>query len=147
MKLLLGIGNRDRSDDGVGPVVVESATGIAAGVTCLTLDGEPSRIVEAWREADLAVVVDAVRTGAAPGTLHQFVPDQLPDGLTAAVSSHGSGLQEAIAMGRLLDRLPTRLLVIGVEAADVSHGQQLSAPVLASVAKARELALAELTAA
>ncbi len=144
MKLLLGIGNPDRSDDGVGPHVVRAATDLPADVTTLVLDGEPARIVEAWRGAEIAVVVDAVRTGAAPGTLHRVTSQQLADDLPPAVSSHGAGLREAVALGELLQRLPQRLLIIGVEAADVSHGSALTQAVAAAVPRAVEMARDEL---
>ena len=140
MRLLLGIGNTERTDDGVGPQVVEAATNLPDDVRTLVLDGEPARIVEAWRGAELAVVIDAVRTGAAPGTLHRVSSQQLAEELPPAVSSHGTGLREAVALGRLLDRLPQRLLVIGVEVGAVSHGRELTPSVAAAVPFAVEMA-------
>ena len=140
MRLLLGIGNPDRTDDGVGPHVVQAATDLPDDVKTLVLDGEPARIVEAWRGAELAVVVDAVRTGARPGTLHRVSSQRLVEELPSAVSSHGTGLREAVALGRLLQRLPEHLLVIGVEAGDVSHGFELTSPVAAAVPMAVEMA-------
>ncbi len=58
--------------------------------------------------------MDAVRTGATPGTLHRFAdPAALP--AAASVSSHGLGVGEALALGAALGELPPRVVVLGGE--------------------------------
>ncbi|MGB8651444.1 MAG: hydrogenase maturation protease, partial [Mycobacteriales bacterium] len=64
--LLVGLGNRDRGDDAVGPVVVGQV--VVDGTRAVEL-ADPLALLELWAGADLAVVVDAVRTGRAPGEL------------------------------------------------------------------------------
>jgi hydrogenase maturation protease len=70
--------------------------------------------VGALEDAAAAVIVDAVRSGAEPGTLHRLTRlDQLP--AASPASSHGLGLAEALALGERLGQLPP-WVVIGVEA-------------------------------
>lgn len=67
--------------------------------------------------AAAVLVVDAVRSGAAPGTLVALdllgAPPARP---RSKASSHGIGVADAVALGRALDRLPPRLDFLGIEA-------------------------------
>lgn len=51
----------------------------------------------------------------------------------ANTSSHGLGVPEAVELGEALDRLPERLVVLTVEAADIGYGLGLTEPVAAAV--------------
>jgi hydrogenase maturation protease len=132
--VVIGIGNPFRNDDGIGPAV---ATQIEEqrlpGVRVVISDGEPAGLLEAWARAGLAVVVDAIhRMPASPGRIHRLTASQLEDGGTAA-SSHGFGLPDALRLGRVLGRLPGRLVVFAVEAAHTGAGTELSKPVAAAL--------------
>lgn len=130
--LVIGVGNPWRSDDGVGPRVVEALEAQGRDdVDLLVLDGEPARVVSAWQGRSLVVVVDAVRAGDAPGSIHRI--DALAGDLPASgqASSHGAGIAEAVALARSLDRLPARLVVLGVEPGSLDHGADLSPAVAA----------------
>ncbi len=56
--------------------------------------------------------------------------------------THGFGLAGAIELARALDRLPARLVVVGVEAVGFEHGAPLSGPVRAAIPRATDIALA-----
>jgi hydrogenase maturation protease len=131
--VVIGVGNEFRHDDGAGPAVVALLDGrVPDDVTLVVNDGEPTRMIEAWAGAHLAVVVDAVRAEpAVPGRLHRLVLDRAGAG-PAAVSSHGLGLDEAVGLARALDRMPGRLIVHAVEGADLSQGTGLT-PAVAAV--------------
>jgi len=138
--VVIGIGNPYRRDDGVGLEVLRRVEELRLpGVRCMESDGESTSLCEAWRDASLAVVVDAVRSGAAPGTLHvgtmgaDAVAVHTPRG-----GSHALSLADALALGEVLDRLPGRLAVVGVEAGDVAQGPGLSDAVAAAVDAATE---------
>lgn len=142
--LVVGVGNPFRRDDGVGPAVVAALDG-GCEADLAVLDGEPARLLEAWDGRHLVIVVDAVRTGAEPGTLHRLVIGA--DALPAAPSgggTHGAGVAEAVAMATVLDRLPARIVVVGVEASDLREGPGLSGPVEAAVDAARRRVVEEL---
>ena len=135
--VVIGVGNEFRRDDGIGPEVVSRLRGrTAEGVELLVSDGEPTRMIEAWAGAALAVVVDAVLTGRpSPGRLHRIVIGRtgLPPG--RPVSSHGLGPPDAVALARALGRMPGQLIVHAIEAADVGPGLGLT-PAVAAAAEA-----------
>ena len=132
--VVIGIGNEYRRDDGAGPAVIGQLRGLVpAGIELVITDGEPVRLVEAWTGAVLAVVVDAVCAEPShPGRIHRFVVDQ-PVGAARPASSHGFGLDDAIGLALALDRMPSRLIVHAIEAADLTQGIGLTPPVAASV--------------
>lgn len=138
--VVIGIGNPYRRDDGVGIEVLHRVEALhLPDVRCTESDGESTSLCEAWTGASLAVVVDAVRSGAAPGTLHvgtmgaDAVAVHTPRG-----GSHALSLAEALALGEALDRLPERLTVVGVEVGDVGDGPGLSDAVAAAVEAAAD---------
>jgi hydrogenase maturation protease len=132
--VVIGVGNEFRRDDGAGPAVVARLHGqVPEGTELVVSDGEPARMIEAWEGMPLAVVVDAVRADPAePGRLHRLVMDQAAAGPPQAVSSHGLGLEDAIGLALALDRMPGRLVVHAVEAADLTQGTGLT-PAVAAV--------------
>src|SRR4030095_11657514 len=105
-------------------------------------DGEPTRLLDLWAGADIAVVVVAVRTSSPlPGAIHlrSLLLPSLGSG--TAASSHVMDLGDSVALAAALDRLPGTLLLFAVEAADTSLGVGLSPEVEAAVS----IVLAETT--
>ncbi len=133
--VVIGVGNPMRGDDGVGPEVVTGLGRAPAGAEVAVCDGEAGRLLELWWGRELAVVIDAVVTGSAPGTVHVLDDPELEDVVRwrAGTSSHAAGVGEAFALGAALDRLPDRLVVVGVEAASVAVGEELSTAVRAAI--------------
>lgn len=132
-RLVIGIGNEYRHDDGVGPRVVAAVRPRLGGVELHVTDGEPTRMLELWTGADLAVVVDAVQApGRPPGTWFELTLHDAAAG--EAGGTHGVGLGTAVALGRVLDRLPRRLVILAVCGRDFGFGEGLSEPVEAAVA-------------
>jgi hydrogenase maturation protease len=146
--VVIGVGNPYRRDDGVGPAVLAllDRAGRYPGVELVATDGESSRLLDAWSGADVAFVVDAVRTDSpSPGRVHRIsVPDPVGRRRGGAASSHGLGLGEAVELARMLDRLPDRLELFAVEVADTGFGEALSAPVAAAAAAVARLIGADL---
>ena len=140
-RVVIGVGNEYRCDDGFGPLVVaaladrRSVDPQLAGVDLRTSDGDPARMLDLWAGAGLAVVVDAVRDGGdTVGRVYELVLDEL-DGLAenASASSHGIGLGSTVALGRALDRLPRRLVVLAVSGREFGFGVELTPQVAAMV--------------
>jgi hydrogenase maturation protease len=133
--VVIGLGDEFRRDDGAGPAVIDQLRELAPpGVALVVTDGEPTRLIEAWTGAALAVVVDAVRAEPPqPGTAHRFVLDRPGPGAAWPASSHGFGLDDAIALALALDRMPGRLVVHAIEAADLTQGTGLTSAVAAAV--------------
>jgi len=143
-RVLIGIGNPYRRDDGVGPALIE-ALGPAdlPGVRLVAADGEPIALIDAWQGTSLAVVVDAVLCELPrPGQVHRTVwsPGQQPGRVLApgrsdraAASTHGPGVPDAIRLAEVLGRGPGRLVVFAMEAADLGFGPGLSEAVAAGL--------------
>ena len=133
--VVLCIGNPFRRDDGVANAVAERAVlALPEGVAVVELDGEPTRIVDAWMSAATAIVVDATRSGAPAGTIRRMVVDgKGPVPPARRASTHGYGVGDAVELGRVLGQLPERLVVYTVEGEDYSIGPGLSAAVARSV--------------
>jgi len=72
-------------------------------------------LLPAWSGAELVILLDAVRSGAVPGTVHRLDPARLRD-TSRALSTHGFGLAEAVKLAGFLDSLPRTLLFFGIEA-------------------------------
>jgi hydrogenase maturation protease len=129
--IVIGVGNEYRSDDGLGPAVVALLRQrTLPGVSYAECDGEPIGLIELWQDADLAVVVDAVRApDARPGRVHRLSASHPAAAGTAAASSHGVDLGDAVALARALRRMPRHLLLYAVEVTDTGFGIGLSEPV------------------
>lgn len=134
MTLVLGIGNRFRRDDGVGPAVADRLA--ALGIPAQEHSGEGAGLIAAWSGAARVVVVDATQSGAAPGTVVRLdaVGAAPPRGLFR-YSSHLFGLAEAVETARALGRLPESLVIWGIEGADFGFGDALT-PAVAEAAEA-----------
>lgn len=133
--VVIGVGNPYRHDDAAGLAVAEALQDrVPDGVAVLPCEQEPSRIVDSWHGAHAAVVVDAVSSGAEPGTVHRV--DATAEPVPAHVfrsSTHAFGVGEAIELARALGRLPERVVVYGVEGATFSAGVGLTERVAAAV--------------
>jgi hydrogenase maturation protease len=117
----------------------------AAGVPVLDCADEPTRLLDLWDGLDTVVVVDAVRSGAAPGTLHRVdaAGGSLPRDLGLA-STHAMGIADALDLGRALGRAPRRVVVLGIEGAAVGMGDELTPAVSAALDALVASTLAEL---
>jgi hydrogenase maturation protease len=78
--------------------------------------------------ASTAILVDAVLSGAAPGTIHRLDREQLALFVSGSSSAHGWGLAETLALGSLMDplALPGKIILIGIEARQMELGAGLS---------------------
>lgn len=144
--VVIGVGNPYRRDDGIGGAVIALLRDIGpCEVTYVELDGEATRLIDAWDGADLAVVVDACQSGGSSGEIHRIdldhssVPNRPP-----VLSGHATGLMEAIELATALDRMPGHLRVIAVEGTDFAAGDQMSPSLRAAVPLAARAVLAEL---
>lgn len=144
--VVIGVGNRWRRDDAAGLEVIEALREqVADSVSLVESDGEPTRLLDAFVIAPKVIMVDAVVTGAEQGTIHHFSDAELPNQMGIGQSSHLVQLFETIELGKLLDKLPNGLILIGIEATDFDNGEGMTDAVAAGVQAAAEAVLVELT--
>lgn len=152
--LVVGLGSPDRGDDAVGGLVAAEVARVVVdrrlvGVHVVEHE-DPTALVDLLDPAgsdgpwEAVILVDAVRSGAAPGTvtvLEVGSGGQDFESLGARLDpgpagTHGFGLAGSIELARALDRLPRRVLVVGVDAVSFAHGAPLSDPVAAAIGPA-----------
>jgi hydrogenase maturation protease len=136
--LLIGVGNAYRGDDAVGLMVAQRLQEEPLDhVTTVLATGEGTTLLTLWQDSDAVVLVDAVYTGARPGTLRRFAAHAQPlPMLFARASTHAFGVAEAVELARALHQLPSVFVVYGVEGATFEMGVGLSAAVAAAVPQA-----------
>lgn len=131
--MILGVGS-PFGDDRLGWVAIEAlqrsaalAAATGASLSFAALDRPGALLLAHWHDADRVIVVDAVHSGAPPGTPHRFESAALA--AAEPVSSHGFGLASALELARALDCLPSRLVAYGIEIDRSNSGFSLSEPV------------------
>jgi hydrogenase maturation protease len=141
--LVVGLGSPDRGDDGVGPAVARGVADLELSGVEVLVHEDPTDLVGLWADRSLAVVVDALVSGASAGTVSLLETGprgaRLPDSAWASMGrggTHAFGLATAVELSRVLGRLPDHLVVVGVEAAGFAHGDPLSPQVDAAVPRA-----------
>jgi hydrogenase maturation protease len=143
--VVIGIGNAFRGDDAAGREVAKRVQERVPGeLDVVVCELEPTRLIDAWEGAELAVLVDAVSSGAEPGTVHRL--DATSEPLLSREfrsSTHALGIGETIELARAIGRLPSRVVVFGVEGEAFGSGTGLSAPAEEGVERAVELVLEE----
>jgi hydrogenase maturation protease len=135
---VVGVGNRQRGDDAVGPLVADRVGALGLPGIEVVADCEPLDLVELLDRDGLLVVVDAMTAGDSPGRVRVWHADRLPRALPGgrASGSHGWGVLDAVDLARTLGRLRARFVVVGVEAESVAPGAPLSRAVCDSLGAA-----------
>jgi hydrogenase maturation protease len=115
--LVLGLGNVLCGDDGAGAAAV-SLLGrrFVPPPGVLVLDGGTLglSLVPYLEDAEDAILVDAIRDDAPPGTLVRLEGDEVRPAVEARLSVHQVGVADVLAGLELLDRRPRRLVLWGV---------------------------------
>jgi hydrogenase 3 maturation protease len=126
-RMLLGVGNRLSRDDGAGPILAERlAESDWLAVDCGTSLENAAGIVSRERP-DRLVIADAARMGLSPGEVRRL-PRPAVDRML--VSTHG------LPISFFLDRLQSaarETTILGIEPADLSFGEGLSAEATVAV--------------
>ena len=129
------VGNRWRTDDAVALEIGERLRATLPDEVDVVLhEGEPTALLDDWDGLDAVWVVDAVSSGANPGMIHRF--DAGEDAVPAELfrtSTHHLSLAEAVELARALERLPRRVVVVGIEGATFGVGEGLSPRVAEAV--------------
>jgi len=137
--LILGCGNFDRSDDAAGLLVVKRLREL--GIEAHEHTGDPLALLDAWSGAREVVVIDSMVSGGAPGRIRSW--DGRQTRFAAGefrCSSHALGVAEALELAHVLERLPPKLTIYGIEGGRFDRGGAPSS----QVAEAAERLAAEI---
>jgi hydrogenase maturation protease len=126
--MVVGVGNPDRGDDGIGPLVAKSlAPRLPADVALRVSSGDVLALIDEWEGYDALVCIDAAASMGVAGRIHRIdlgvAP--LPRDL-APISSHACGIAEAVALARALDCAPPRIIAYAIEGSCFEAGAGLS---------------------
>lgn len=126
--LIIGIGNAYRGDDAVGLHVAQCLKKQAHDhVHVIEESGEGASLMECWKDANSVILIDAVSSGAKPGTIHRLDAHTQPIQTNFFhYSTHAFGVAEAIELSRALNQMPRRLIVYGIEGKCFEAGVELS---------------------
>ncbi|WP_372522617.1 hydrogenase maturation protease [Sulfuricaulis sp.] len=135
---IIGVGS-PFGDDRLGWVAAESLqrssvlNSLEPGRIAISIMDRPGAMLLAlWDEADHVILMDGVRSGAVPGTRHRLTAGDVTDTCIPA-TSHGFGIAAALQLAQVLENLPNRLLLRGIEMDVCCTGFTLSAAVTAAM--------------
>jgi hydrogenase maturation protease len=136
--VVAGLGSEYRGDDAAGPAIATRVAELCADAVDVGPVGDPLDLLGLWDGVDLAIVADAVRSGADPGTiwLTDLGDGAAPSGQSAqssTTSTHGIGLTGVLRLARVLGQAPGRVVAVGVEGADFAQGSGFSPGVAEAV--------------
>lgn len=140
--VVAAMGSEYRRDDGAGlaamAMVAEQCPDVVVGGPLC----DPLDLLGMWDGADLAVIIDAVSSGAPPGTVQLVELDPAlsrPPGDQRSVgpnSTHGIGLAGVYRLARAIGRAPAKVVVVGIEGLDFGQGMGLNVAVQEGVTHA-----------
>jgi len=143
--LILGLGNSLLCDEGAGVHVIaylqrhhadEAELHYLDGGT-LSFDLAPE-----MQAADRLIVVDAAQLKADPGTVRLFEDGEMDRFLGQARRSvHEVGLLDLMDISRLLDALPQRRALVGIQPGNIDWGDQPTPAVAAAIPEAAAMVL------
>ncbi len=145
--VIIGVGNAVRGDDGAGLAVsaILRRSGIP-GVDIIDEDRDGFSIIEHWHNIDTVILVDAVVSGAPPGTIHRL--DLLNDRLPAWTNRHSTHLlsiADAVNLARTLHQLPSSLHLFGIEGSAFEVGRPMTEIVRQAAQSVAETIVGELS--
>ncbi|MFW5965169.1 MAG: hydrogenase maturation protease [Halodesulfurarchaeum sp.] len=135
---IVAVGNQIMGDDGVGAAIIEALEAGAVGerldVTLANGGTTAFFALEAMSGCDRAIVVDAIATGAEPGTVqtYRYVDGAFREDIPE-MTMHDFSFAEALRAGREAYEIPPDVLIYGVEPKRVEMSMELSEPVAAAV--------------
>ncbi len=147
--VVLGIGNTILSDEAAGVRAVEALEqAYRMPDDVLVIDGGTSgmEMIEDLSNLDFLIVIDVVKTGAAPGTVVKIAGDEIPVFFRHKLSPHQIALPDVLASLELLDTMPKEIIVLGVEPITLELGMEMTPTVAEQVPVLAEMAAAELLA-
>lgn len=127
--LFVGVGNRQRRDDGAGPIIIDRLT--AAGLSsCIdagtVLENYTKNIID--HAPDTVLIIDAVNFHDTPGKWRLFNPRDLDE---VAFSTHAASLQ--LFASYINQRISAQIYLLGIQPESIEFLDGLSPAVEDSV--------------
>ena len=127
--LVLGVGNTLMSDEGVGVHVIERLlAGFVIPEEVQVLDGGVLGMDLLYYLEDIEnlLLVDAVETRKEPGTIIRLENDEVPAFLSMKISPHQVGVPDMLAVAKLKNLYPKRIVLWGIQPQFLDVGMEMS---------------------
>jgi hydrogenase maturation protease len=147
MITVIGCGNPNRQDDGVGPEVIRQLKTLgldSENVKLLDAGTDGLAVMFAARGSISLIIVDASKSGSEPGALFEVPGDQLHRSYVPSLNLHDFRWDNALYAGRQIYKsdFPTDVSVFLIEAENLDLGIGLSD----SVSRAAGIAVEKISA-
>lgn len=123
--LVLGLGNVLLTDDGAGVAAVCRLIRdweVPEGVSVLDGGTLGLSLLPYIEDTKHLILVDAVRAGAAPGTIVRVTGDEVGPAVATRLSPHQVGVADLLQGASLIDREPGTVLLLGIEPERIALG-------------------------
>lgn len=145
--LVLGVGNLLLSDESVGVHIVnqlEKEYVFPEGVELVDGGTAGMELLDYIASREHVLIVDAVLTGDAPGTVINLKDDEVPALFNNKVSPHQLGLSDLLGALKLTDESPQNIFLVGVVPEAVDPGLDMTETVAAVVPVMKKALLEQL---
>jgi len=135
------------SDDGVGVKVIHHLSEeyrFPPDVTLLDGGTLGLDLLPHIEGIDRLLIVDAIETGGAPGTLARLAGDEIPVVMETKLSPHQMGLKDLLAVAMLRGFSPPEMVLVGIQPENIDLGMELSAKVSARFNELIQMVIREL---
>ena len=133
MLTIIGCGNLNRSDDGVGVLVAQRLhkhllANPLPGVRVFDCGTSGVDVMFQARGSDELIIIDASQTGAEAGAIYEVPGEELEQLPNPSYNLHDFRWDHAIAAGRQIfsDTFPEKVTVYLIEAGNLDFGWELS---------------------
>ncbi len=129
---IIGLGNGMRGDDAVGLLAARRLRQeVGDRVEVIEAEMAGVDLIELMKGTRSLLLIDAARSGQAPGTIHRLDASAGPiGGQIFPRSSHALGTVDALELARAMGVLPATVIVYGVEVENTEAGVPLSPAVV-----------------
>lgn len=128
---IIGLGNAMRGDDAVGLLAARKLRQeVSDRAEVIEAEMAGVDLIELMKGARIVILIDAARSGQAPGIVHRLDASDSPiSHRLFPRSTHAIGTVDAVELARTMGVLPTTVIIYGIEAGNMEAGHPLSDPV------------------
>lgn len=133
---VIAVGNDLYGDDGVGNAVLNALKQIPEMKDVELIDGATDALglIDHFSGANHVIIVDAAQMGEEPGTVKVFSKEEVKLKIKMDhLSVHGISLAETFDIAQVVDSLPKKITIIGIEPKNIGISQKLSDVVMQSI--------------
>ncbi len=133
---VIAVGNDLYGDDGVGNAVLHELEKISEMKEVELIDGATDALglIDHFSGVDHVIIVDAAQMDEKPGTVKVFSKEEVKLKIKIDhLSVHGISLAETFDIAQMVDSLPEKITIIGIEPKNIGISQSLSDVVTQSI--------------